>query len=94
MAEAGRPDSNPDAAAGWEALAREEAEEPPIVDSPSIAGDWPATADDQEANDWQAMARHDAQGARQRRPLGLLGRLRPGSVCRPPAPPWARWRWR
>ena len=78
MAEAGGPDSSADAAAaGWEALAREEAEESPVVDSPPIAGGWSATATDQEANDWQSMARHDAQGARPSRPLGFLGRLRP-----------------
>jgi predicted Zn finger-like uncharacterized protein len=79
MAAAGQPDSNADTDAGWEALAREEAsEESPIVDSPSIAGDWSTTANDQAANDWQSMARHDAQGTRPSRPSGLLGRLRPG----------------
>ena len=78
MAEAGQPDSNADADAGWEALAREEAEgDPPVVDSPSIAGDWSTTANDQEANDWPSMARHDAQDARPSRPPGFLGRLRP-----------------
>jgi predicted Zn finger-like uncharacterized protein len=78
MAQAGGPDLNADAAAEWEALAREEAgQETPVVDSPPIAGGWSTTANDQEANDWQAMARHDAQGARQRRPSGFLGRLKP-----------------
>ena len=40
MAEASRQDADQDAAAEWEALAREEgeAQETPVVDSPSIAG--------------------------------------------------------
>jgi predicted Zn finger-like uncharacterized protein len=56
-----------DAAAEWEALAREEQTpegDPPVVDSPSIAGDWPAAADDDASKtgefDWAAAARRDA----------------------------------
>src|ERR1700736_6117960 len=47
MAEASRQDAAQDAAAAeWDALAREDGEEQqtPHVDSPPIAGDWPASA--------------------------------------------------
>lgn len=56
MAESNQQDSEQDAAAEWEALAREQDEadnEAPQVDSPSIAGDWQGSAD------WTAEARHD-----------------------------------
>jgi predicted Zn finger-like uncharacterized protein len=77
MAEATAQAGTNDAAAEWEALAREaqtpEAE-PPVVDSPSIAGDWPAAADDDASktseSDWAAAARRDAldgQAAPQKR---------------------------
>src|SRR5580693_302730 len=43
MAAAGQSSTEADAAAEWEAMAREEeAEPPPVVDSPSISADWPA----------------------------------------------------
>jgi predicted Zn finger-like uncharacterized protein len=54
-----------DAAAEWDALAREDdGQETPVVDSPSISGDWPASADDEAAAqasdvDWPSNARHD-----------------------------------
>ena len=57
MAEA----QNQDAAAEWEAMAREEAgegEDSPVVDSPSISGDWPEDEDAAKA-DWTSMARDD-----------------------------------
>jgi predicted Zn finger-like uncharacterized protein len=78
MAEASRGGSNADAASEWEALAREEdREETPVVDSPSIADDW-STANDEEEDDWQSMARQGAQGAQPRRSRpGLFGRFRP-----------------
>jgi hypothetical protein len=56
-----------DAAAEWEALAREDdaqEQETPVVDSPSISGDWPADNEgsDQAAEpDWPSVARHDMQ---------------------------------
>ncbi len=67
MAEAGHPDADQDAAAEWEALAREdgdEAQETPHVDSPSIAGDWPASAREAGSSgtseaDWPSSARND-----------------------------------
>ncbi len=64
---------NQDAAAEWEAMAREDAgdgQETPVVDSPSISGDWPEGEDAAKA-DWTSMARDDApDGAKTR-----LGRL-------------------
>ena len=67
MAEAGQSAAEADAAAEWEALAREEGEtnDTPVVDSPSISADWPA--EDQDARpdgntDWPAVAREDAEG--------------------------------
>jgi predicted Zn finger-like uncharacterized protein len=62
MAEA-RPQQ---AAAEWEAMAREEeAEQAPEIESPSIAGDFPAeghASSHIDEADWQTMARLDAQG--------------------------------
>jgi predicted Zn finger-like uncharacterized protein len=79
MAVAGQGGSDADAAAEWEALAAQETgREPPVVDSPSIAGD--RSADDEEEDDWPSLARHEAQDAgpgRQLRRPGLLGLLRP-----------------
>jgi predicted Zn finger-like uncharacterized protein len=67
-----------DAAAEWEALAREEQTpegDPPVVDSPSIAGDWPAAADDDGSwtgeSDWAAAARRDALDGQAVRPQRL-----------------------
>jgi predicted Zn finger-like uncharacterized protein len=81
MAAAGRGGSDTDAGSEWEALAREEAEpETPVVESPSIAGDWSTAENDEEDDDWQSMARHDAhdtRSSRPRRPSGWLGLLRP-----------------
>ena len=75
MAEAAQSAGNAGAAAEWEALAREEgeAEDPPVVDSPSISADLPAEGqgegqgEDQGAQadgdtDWPAVAREDAEG--------------------------------
>jgi predicted Zn finger-like uncharacterized protein len=60
MAEAGGPTAAVDAAAEWDALAREEdGQEPgmPVVDSPSIAGDLASAA--AEETDWPSIARDD-----------------------------------
>jgi predicted Zn finger-like uncharacterized protein len=85
MAQAGAQDDGADAAAEWEALAREddgEAQETPIVDSPSISGDG-----DGSETDWPSVAQDDALDAagphrqpwfrRLLRPPALLGA--PGS---------------
>ncbi len=59
-----RPPSEDDAAEEWDALARGDDEETPVVDSPSISGDWPSEADDEvssrtAARDWLPRARHN-----------------------------------
>jgi predicted Zn finger-like uncharacterized protein len=73
MAEAGQGGPNADAAAEWDALAREEADqETPVVDSPSISGDWSTVATDEE-DDWQSIARQEAQGGGPGRVRRLLG---------------------
>lgn len=66
MAEADRQDADQDAAAEWDALAREEGEADgtPVVDSPSIADDWPASAEDAGSpgamgTEWPSIARND-----------------------------------
>jgi predicted Zn finger-like uncharacterized protein len=64
MAAAGQATAHDDAAAEWEAMAREdEAQETPVVDSPSISADWPAedgTASG--SNDWPSVAPDAAEG--------------------------------
>jgi predicted Zn finger-like uncharacterized protein len=67
LAEASQGVTEADAAAEWEALARDEA---PVVDSPPIAGGWPTDGSSDRA-DWQTMARNDASsetGGRWRQP--------------------------
>ncbi|MBR1247647.1 zinc-ribbon domain-containing protein [Bradyrhizobium sp. AUGA SZCCT0169] len=66
MAEAGQGTGNAeaDAVAEWEAMARqEEAQEPPVVDSPSISADWPAEGEGSRGNeaDWPSVAQQDAE---------------------------------
>src|SRR5258708_8258542 len=78
-----------DAAAEWEALAREEGEgsDAPMVDSPSISGDWPVDGDGSPAStetDWPSIARldmDDVGGPRQNRSSlrKLLPAPRPGA---------------
>ena len=76
MAEASAAASSTDAAAEWEALAREggsEDQQTPVVDSPSISADWPAPAGGEtptqaEATDWPQAARNDMQDVRAPRP--------------------------
>ena len=62
MAEASRSVERREAdhAADWN---RVEAEETPVVDSPSIAGDFPGERSGNSAADWAAMASHDANSA-------------------------------
>src|SRR5271154_3783325 len=55
---------NQDAAAEWDALAREDGsqeQETPVVDSPSISGDWADEEGSSEAGkaDWASMAQTD-----------------------------------
>jgi predicted Zn finger-like uncharacterized protein len=59
MAEADQQDTEQDAAAEWEALAREDEanNDPPHVESPSLGGDWQGSAD------WQAEVGNDQYDA-------------------------------
>ena len=59
------PSAGNDAAAEWEAMAgEEEAQDAPVVDSPSISADWPAEGADRSSpvgdGDWPSAARQDA----------------------------------
>jgi predicted Zn finger-like uncharacterized protein len=64
MAEDNQSAATSDAAAEWEAMARqEEAQETPVVDSPSISADWPAEDEaPSRESDWPSVAREDAEG--------------------------------
>jgi predicted Zn finger-like uncharacterized protein len=68
MAEASQSAGNAeaDAAAEWEALARQDdSADPPVVDSPSISADWPAEGEVMPPagdTDWPSVAREDAEG--------------------------------
>jgi predicted Zn finger-like uncharacterized protein len=76
MAEAGAQDAGADAAAEWEAMAREdEAQQTPIVDSPSISGDGSSSE-----IDWPSDAQHDALDAWRPKRQPWFSRL-----LRPPA---------
>ena len=59
------PPAANDAAAEWEALAREEeGQDAPLVDSPSISAGWPAEGEGSQPSgdsDWPSAARQDAE---------------------------------
>ncbi len=96
MAEAGHQAGNTDAAAEWDALAREGdsgAQQTPLVDSPSISADWPADGEGSSrlvGPDWPSTARHDREGAgAARQHQGLFQKLlRPQARLRPPGKPF------
>jgi predicted Zn finger-like uncharacterized protein len=73
MAQAGAPARSTDAAAEWEALAREdETRQTPVVDSPSISGWTEGEGLPQSAEtDWPSIARDDGQDAEAVRPQRL-----------------------
>ena len=79
-----------DAAAEWEALAREdESGDTPVVDSPSISGDWPPATDDESAAraleaEWSQAAQEDMQDPEAAPPRWprLMGVLRPPALLR------------
>jgi predicted Zn finger-like uncharacterized protein len=80
MAGANRASAEQDAAAEWDALAREEADQEgaaPHVDSPSIANDWQDSAEGRSAADWPSAAESDFHGADSARSgrFAWLGRL-------------------
>jgi predicted Zn finger-like uncharacterized protein len=96
MAEANGQAGAPDAAAEWEALARQQDgpdQETPVVDSPSISGDWPASANGEgspQAAAWPTIARndiHDAPATRQRLSW-LRNLLKPRAHASAPAKPF------
>jgi predicted Zn finger-like uncharacterized protein len=89
MAESGAPagSGTSDAAAEWEALARED--ETPVVESPSISVDEPVSADGEGAPqagaDWPQAAQYDAQDAGTsppKAPSRLLKLLQPPALLR------------
>jgi hypothetical protein len=88
MAAASAGSAGGDAAAEWEALARQGGHEAetPVVESPSIAGDWPASAGGEGSrsteNDWPSVARHDVQDTEAARQHLSWSR----KLFRPPAP--------
>jgi hypothetical protein len=80
MAAASEQAGNNDAAAEWEAMAREDDSwepETPVVDSPSISSGWQTDEDRHQATepDWPSVARYDGQDTEGRR-LGRLSGLR------------------
>jgi predicted Zn finger-like uncharacterized protein len=74
MAAAGRQPGNADAAAEWEALARHDdsdAQDAPLVDSPSISADWPLDGDrgpEPTEAGWPSIAGYDMLDAGMARP--------------------------
>ena len=59
MAQASAQAGADDAAAEWEAMAREDdTAQTPVVDSPSISADWPSEASP-DATNWPSVARDD-----------------------------------
>ena len=60
-----RPPAGDDAAAEWDAMAREpEGQETPVVDSPSISAGWPAEGEGSQpggSSDWPSAARQAAE---------------------------------
>jgi hypothetical protein len=90
MAIAGQTSAEDTAAAEWEALAREEdGGEPgvPLVDSPSISGDWSASADgsaESAESDWPSIAQHDVpDNARPQRASWFRRLVRPSASGKP-----------
>jgi len=77
MAAASQPAGGADAAAEWEALAREDdrgEQDTPVVDSPSISGDWPVDGESSSQAsdaDWPSVARDDAPDTEFARPQRL-----------------------
>lgn len=79
MAEVGQAVDHADAAADWNSHAEDEAGDPtPVVDSPSIAGDWTADGetDPADADEWSAAAIDDGD---------------PEEPSDPPRRSWLRW---
>jgi len=80
MAAAGEEAAATEATAQWDGLAGEDSQDQgvPVVDSPSISGDWPGGEGAPRAgeSDWPSIARNDRQDTateRKRRPWKLFG---------------------
>jgi predicted Zn finger-like uncharacterized protein len=101
MAEAGEQAGGTGAAAQWDTHARQEhdrehdeGQEAPVVDSPSISGDWPASVDGDGSprmseTDWPQVARHDIHDVEVHPPRGswLRNLLKPPAFLRSPDKP-------
>jgi predicted Zn finger-like uncharacterized protein len=101
MAEAGEQAGGTDDAAQWDTQARQEydqehdeGQEAPVVDSPSISADWPASADgdgppQMSETDWPQVARLDIHDAEVRPQRGSWFRnlLKPPALPRSPDKP-------
>jgi predicted Zn finger-like uncharacterized protein len=68
MAVAGTAAAGPDVAAEWDAMAREDDAETPVVESPSISADWPSAAQHEADADWTTAARQDVNEAAEHEP--------------------------
>jgi predicted Zn finger-like uncharacterized protein len=95
MAEAGQQAANADAAAAWDALARtddSEAQQTPVVESPSISADWPADAEGSSRlteRGWPSITRRDMVdvGAPRQGQFWFRKLLRPPARLRAPGKP-------
>jgi predicted Zn finger-like uncharacterized protein len=97
MAEAGEQAGATDAAAQRDTHAQQDHDadqDAPVVDSPSIAGDWPASADgdgspQMSQTDWPQIARDDAHDAeiRPQRGSWFANLLKPPALLRTPGKP-------
>jgi predicted Zn finger-like uncharacterized protein len=82
MAAAAPASARRDVAAEWDAMAQED-DRTPVVESPSVAPDWPSAAAQHEAEaDWTTAARHDMEDDEDEQPR--RSRLR---ALLPPFPP-------
>jgi predicted Zn finger-like uncharacterized protein len=98
MAQANAPAGGADAAAEWEALARQDEsqdQQAPVVDSPSISAGLPAAADDESAieaseTNWPSVARQDidARATGSNHPSWFRRLLKPPALARAPGKPF------
>jgi predicted Zn finger-like uncharacterized protein len=94
-AEAGPADGDRDAAAEWEALAREDdrqGRDMPVIESPSISADWSADGASAAEANWPAAAQndlHDTEVSRPGRPSWLPRLWKPRAPVRTPGKSFA-----
>lgn len=91
MAAASQADDQSDLAAQWNTYAKDDSAETPVVDSPSIASDWPTEDTPEPEDEWSAAARaaeEETIGAQHQSWFSSLFRRRGARVKRPaPAAP-------